>query len=108
MPQMLTVIFRNDGTGTDEIGNYDVSVDVNGIVIERFRVTGHNRADGARVLVRETFAPDLLAACESLVDSLNIRITKPEQGEVLVCFDGSLVEIDKRARAAIARARGEG
>ena len=49
---MLSVTFRNDGTGDAETGYYDVVVTVNGIVISRERIEGHRRADGWRELVR--------------------------------------------------------
>ena len=49
---MLSVTFRNDGTGDAETGNYEVVVRVNTVVISRERVEGHRRADGWRELVR--------------------------------------------------------
>lgn len=49
---MLTIFIRNDGTGDKKIGNYVVSVAVNGMVIARERIEGHKRADGWRALVR--------------------------------------------------------
>jgi len=55
---MLTVFFRNDGTGDGEVGNYDVTVAVNGIIIERTRVEGHPRAKSWRHLVAALLAQD--------------------------------------------------
>jgi hypothetical protein len=49
---MLTIAFRNDGTGTREVGNYDVTVSVNGLVVDRARVEGHPRAEDWRALAR--------------------------------------------------------
>ena len=50
---MLTIKFRNDGTGDEETGNYDVSVLVNEHLIARERVEGHKRADGWRALLQK-------------------------------------------------------
>ena len=41
---MLTVSFRNDGTGDGAVGNYDVTANVNGLVVWRGRVEGYKRA----------------------------------------------------------------
>ena len=49
---MLIILFRNDGTGDQETGNYEVTVRVNQFELERTRVEGHRRADGWRELVR--------------------------------------------------------
>ncbi len=49
---MLTITFRNDGTGTEETGNYAVVVSVNGIIVDQARVEGHPRAEDWRALVR--------------------------------------------------------
>ena len=48
---MLTLTFHNDGTGTVEVGNYDVVVIVNRQVVAKERVEGHKRAEGWRGLV---------------------------------------------------------
>ena len=49
---MLTITIRNVGTGTDNAANYAYTVMVNGREIATGEVTGHNRADGWRELVR--------------------------------------------------------
>lgn len=43
---MLLVKIVNDGTGTEQIGNYDWSVYVNRFLIAEGRVMGHPRGDG--------------------------------------------------------------
>jgi hypothetical protein len=48
---MLIVLVHNDGTGTDEIANYDYEVRINHEVIERGRVQDHPRKDGWRALI---------------------------------------------------------
>lgn len=48
---MLTILFRNDGTGDTETGNYEVTVAVNGAIISRERIEDHHRPDGWRALV---------------------------------------------------------
>jgi hypothetical protein len=48
---MLTVTFHNDGTGNEDIGNYDVTVAVNDEIIWTGRVEGHNRRYGWVALV---------------------------------------------------------
>lgn len=49
---MLSITFRNDGTGDAETGHYDVVVAVNGFVLSTERIENHRRADGWRELVR--------------------------------------------------------
>ena len=49
---MLIILFRNDGTGDAQTGNYEVTVRVNQFELERTRIEGHKRADGWRELVR--------------------------------------------------------
>ena len=49
---MLIILFRNDGTGDQETGNYEVTVRVNHFELERTRIEGHKRSDGWRELVR--------------------------------------------------------
>ena len=49
---MLLITFRNDGSGDGDVGNYEVRVSVNGLVIAEERVEGHRRAEGWRALVR--------------------------------------------------------
>lgn len=49
---MLIVTCHNDGTGTEEIGNYDCLVRVNERVIARIRVEGHYRPLGWQALLR--------------------------------------------------------
>ena len=48
---MLTIAFRNDKTGDEITGNYDVTVTVNGLVVDRARVEGHDRREGWQGLV---------------------------------------------------------
>ena len=52
MRDMLIILFRNDGTGDHETGNYEVTVRVNQFELHRARIEGHKRADGWRELVR--------------------------------------------------------
>jgi hypothetical protein len=48
---MLTITFRNDGTGTRDIGNYEVKISVNGRLVDEARVEGHNRGEDWQKLV---------------------------------------------------------
>ena len=48
---MLTVRAHNDSTGPDDAANYNITVDVNGIIVAQGRVTGHDRAQGWRGLL---------------------------------------------------------
>jgi len=48
---MLSIVFINDRTGSERIGNYDYSVYVNKRKIAKGRVTGHFRPDGWKQLV---------------------------------------------------------
>ncbi len=48
---MLIVLVHNDGTGTEEIANYDYEVRINHEVIERGQVQDHHRKDGWRTLI---------------------------------------------------------
>jgi hypothetical protein len=50
---MLIITFHNDGSGTEEIANYDVKVFVNRQEIAKVRINGHRRADGWEELVRQ-------------------------------------------------------
>lgn len=50
---MLTITFQNDGTGNQQIGNYDVRVELNGTVYDEARVEGHERERGWRGLLGE-------------------------------------------------------
>jgi hypothetical protein len=43
---MLIVLIHNDGTGTKQVGAYDVEVRVNTSTIWRGRVPQHQRAEG--------------------------------------------------------------
>jgi len=47
----LIVVFHNDSTGTDDVGNYNVSVYVNQRLIDTARVEGHKRKDDWRKLI---------------------------------------------------------
>lgn len=49
----LIIVFHNDSTGTDNVGNYNVSVYVNQRLIDTARVEGHERKDGWRELVKK-------------------------------------------------------
>jgi len=42
---MLTLEFRNDGTGNEVVGSYDVTARANRHVLWRGRVEGHERGD---------------------------------------------------------------
>ena len=48
---MLTIQIHNDGTGTQEFGNYRYRVMVNSTVIESGDVKGHRRGQGWQKLV---------------------------------------------------------
>ena len=48
---MLTIHFHNDGSGDIVCGNYNVTVDVNGNIISKLRIEGHNRLAGWQGLV---------------------------------------------------------
>ena len=48
---MLTITFHNDGTGTHEVGNYDVAVKINGTTITKRRIEGHRRSAGWQALL---------------------------------------------------------
>jgi len=50
---MLIVLVHNDGTGTEEIANYDYEVRINNEVLEHGHVQGHHRKDGWQALIRE-------------------------------------------------------
>jgi hypothetical protein len=50
---MLIMLVHNDGTGTEEIANYDYEVRINNEVIERGRLQDHHRKDGWRTLIGE-------------------------------------------------------
>ena len=52
MRDILIILFRNDGTGDQKTGNYEVTVRVNQLELHRARIEGHKRADGWRALVR--------------------------------------------------------
>ncbi len=49
----LTVVFRNDGTGNVEVGNYEVSVEVNDKQIYTGRIVDHRRSEGWAGLLRQ-------------------------------------------------------
>ena len=49
----LILIFHNDGTGTDDSANYNVSIKVNSKEISSRRIEGHRRSDGWEELVRK-------------------------------------------------------
>jgi hypothetical protein len=48
---MLIITCHNDGTGTEEWGNYDCEVRVNERVIAKARVEKHYRPSSWRILV---------------------------------------------------------
>ena len=53
---MLRILFHNDGSGEREsprVGNYDVTVDINGKVLYTTRVKGHRRKSGWQALVKQ-------------------------------------------------------
>lgn len=50
---MLIITFHNDGTGTEEIDNYNVGVYVNRGRIGQARIEGHRRSDGWEELIRQ-------------------------------------------------------
>lgn len=55
---MLTLQFHNDGTGDLKIGNYNVEVYINALLIYKDRVEGHFRQDGWGSLVQR-FVEDI-------------------------------------------------
>jgi hypothetical protein len=50
---MLIVYIHNDGTGTDKVGNYDYTVQINHQVLHQGRVEGHLRGYGAAALIED-------------------------------------------------------
>ena len=50
---MLGIVFTNDGTGNETIGNYDYCVYVGGRLIAEGRVENHVRAEGWEGLVQK-------------------------------------------------------
>ena len=50
--RVLIILFRNDGTGDKQTGNYEVTVRVNSLELHRARIEGHKRSDGWRELVK--------------------------------------------------------
>lgn len=53
---MLIVLVHNDGTGTDASANYTYEVRVNSEVVEKGRITGHDRSDGWPALLLDIAA----------------------------------------------------
>lgn len=47
----LIVVFHNDSTGTEKIGNYDIDVYINQTKIHKSKFLGHKRHRGWRKLV---------------------------------------------------------
>jgi hypothetical protein len=50
---MLIILVHNDGTGTEEIADYNYEVRINHDVIAHGRILDHNRKDGWQALIRE-------------------------------------------------------
>jgi hypothetical protein len=106
---MLQLTILNDGTGTDESANYTFHVGVtqvlpNGTIgdetIAEGTVTGHNRADGWRVLALEAIAPGMLGACEQVRTwGIELASAQPEEREAL--FARLWPHINDTLRAAI-------
>ena len=48
---MLIVKIKNDGTGTEEVGNYDYSVNINYETVGSGRIEGYERGYGWKVLI---------------------------------------------------------
>ena len=48
---MLYVLFHNDSTGTDTIGNYEWSVYINSVMLASGKLKGHKRMSGWEGLV---------------------------------------------------------
>ncbi len=53
---MLVITFHNDGTGTDEIGNYNIVIFLNRTPIWEGRVEGHDRRKGWKALLKDLVA----------------------------------------------------
>jgi hypothetical protein len=49
--EMLKIVVVNDGTGKENIGNYQVVVSINNRLIEEWYVKGHDRSKGWRNLL---------------------------------------------------------
>ena len=49
---MLVITFHNDGTGNEEIGNYNWEVYLNRKLLDRGELKNHNRSDGWKGLVK--------------------------------------------------------
>ena len=56
--KVLIITIHNDGTGTEEVGNYDYKVIINDKVIKEGKIEGHYREDGWRDLVMQVASYD--------------------------------------------------
>lgn len=56
---MLLITFQNDGTGTEEIGNYDWCVYINNKLLERGKLKNHKRINGWEGLIGDFVAKSL-------------------------------------------------
>ena len=65
---MLIVLVHNDGTGTEEIANYDYEVRINHDVIAHGQIVDHNRGDGWRALLREIANQQQASVANDLCD----------------------------------------
>ena len=54
---MLIILVHNDGTGTDEIGNYTYEVRVNSNTIETGEIKEHLRSESWKALLAKVVLP---------------------------------------------------
>jgi hypothetical protein len=55
---MLTIVFINDSTGDEKIGNYNWGVFINKTLLAKGELKGHNRLTGWEGLVKQ-FSKDI-------------------------------------------------
>ena len=48
---MLQIVIQNDGTGTEEFGNYDYKILINNAVMDSGRIEYYNRKNGWKELI---------------------------------------------------------
>jgi hypothetical protein len=76
---MLLILVHNDGTGSEETGNYDYEVRINNEVIERGRIQGHNRKDGWRALIKEIANHQQTSPTDPNQETIDFLITQARQ-----------------------------
>lgn len=61
---MLIVYVHNDGTGTEKVGNYDVTVKINTRTLWKGRVEGYQRKCGWKQLLKHIVSIAKETPCE--------------------------------------------